>query len=437
MPSSDLADKLSGGLWAFFIADSLSIPSHWFYNLDNIPKVFGPDGITGYIDSPSTHPDAFMAGSEYNPAEKNATPNYRPADILHKHAKYYKINNSEYDARSFKENKVESHGHGLVEGENSRPHYHMGLKAGENTLQAEIIRLFLRSSVQNHGYNQDEWLKSFTNYMLSVREDCVDPYVEIAIRKYFENYSRGLPLHSCAARQRDTWSTGNCSALASTIITSLLYPHFSQRGIARAFEHQALLYRSEHAMLYGTVLIPLIHKFIHSKFTSLDDYYDLLLSICDSIYSARISGPELGEKYRENNGPHNIPKDETWQLHNQFRKETIRKEIETFLTSKNSIKDAEVLYGRFGTCCYIEQGVPNVIYLALKYHFNLEAALLANANVGGDTTGRGAILGLIIGSAIGKSNIPQHLIGGLKNYEILNQEINQFVQLAVKGGLED
>ena len=413
------------------------MPCHWFYDPDHITKVFGPDGITGYVDCPSTHPEAFMAGSEYNPAEKNSTPNYRSADILHEHAKYYKINNSEYHGRSFEENKAGSHDHGLSASQDSRPHYHTGLKAGENTLQAEIIRLFLRSTAQNNGYNQDAWLKSFTNYMLSAREGCGDPYIEVAIRKYFENYSRGLPLYSCAVRQRDTWSTGNCSALASTLVTSLLYPRFIQRGIARAFEHQALLYRSEQTMLYGTVLIPLLHKFIHSKLVSLDYYSDSLLSVCDSVYSAKISGAELSKKYRENRGPANIPKDETWQLHNQLREEPIRKEIETFLASKASIKDVEVLHERFGTACYIEQGVPGVIYLALKYNFNLETALLANANVGGDTTGRGAILGLIIGSVIGKSNIPQHLIHGLKNYQALNEEINQFVQLAVKGGLKD
>ncbi|CAF3915172.1 unnamed protein product, partial [Didymodactylos carnosus] len=76
-----------------------------FYNPDNIIKVFGPNGITGYIDAPPTNADAFMAGSEYNPAEEISTPNYRPADILHQHSKYYKIHNSEYDGRSFKESR--------------------------------------------------------------------------------------------------------------------------------------------------------------------------------------------------------------------------------------------------------------------------------------------------------------------------------------------
>ncbi|CAF0896254.1 unnamed protein product [Didymodactylos carnosus] len=437
--SFNLVDKLSGALWGFFIADSLSMPADWFYNPDNIIKVFGPNGITGYIDCPPTHVEAFMAGSQYNPAEIS-TPNYRPADILHQHSKYYNIHNSEYDGRSFKQSNVaenDSHGNAFATASDSRPHYHVGLKAGENTLQGEIIRLFLKTSVENNGYNQNQWLKSFTNYMLSAREDCVDPYIEIAIRKYFENYSRGLPLYSCAVRQRDTWSTGNCCAMASTIITSLLYPHFLQRGIARVFEHQALLYRSEQAMVYGTVLIPLIHRFIHSESPSLQYYFDSLLTVCESIYSAKLSGPELSAKYREYKGPDNIPKDETWQLHNQLREEAIRKEIETFLNSKDSIRDVEVLPGRYDTACYIEQGIPGIIYLALKYNFNLEAALLANANVGGDTTGRGAILGLIIGSAIGKSNIPEHLIRGLKNCERLNREISEFVELAVKGGLKD
>jgi ADP-ribosyl-[dinitrogen reductase] hydrolase len=44
--------------------------------------------------------------------------------------------------------------------------------------------------------------------------------------------------------------------------------------------------------------------------------------------------------------------------------------------------------------------------MALKYHDDPEAALVANTNLGGDNAGRGAILGALIGAEHGFGGFP-------------------------------
>jgi ADP-ribosylglycohydrolase len=65
--------------------------------------------------------------------------------------------------------------------------------------------------------------------------------------------------------------------------------------------------------------------------------------------------------------------------------------------------DHEVAGGRYSTACYITDSWPVILYLAYRYADDLKAALLANTNLGGDNVHRGAVLGLILGLASGRT----------------------------------
>ena len=106
--------------------------------------------------------------------------------------------------------------------------------------------------------------------------------------------------------------------------------------------------------------------------------------------------------------------------------------------------------GKLSHNCYVEHAVPACLYFlyssavaadddtqqsamvgmpkadseAGRY---FEQALLANANVGGDCTNRGALLGCLAGAACGEAAIPRHLIEGLAEREALGKEIDAFV----------
>lgn len=57
----------------------------------------------------------------------------------------------------------------------------------------------------------------------------------------------------------------------------------------------------------------------------------------------------------------------------------------------------------------------------------MEAALLANANGGGESVHRGMLVGALLGCAHGSSKMPKHLKKGLVNSVVIEREINAFV----------
>jgi hypothetical protein len=75
--------------------------------------------------------------------------------------------------------------------------------------------------------------------------------------------------------------------------------------------------------------------------------------------------------------------------------------------------DDWVVGPRFSTACYVEDSIPAVVYLALKYHDDPENALIANTNLGGDNAARGAILGALMGASCGIEKFPRRWIDGL------------------------
>jgi ADP-ribosylglycohydrolase len=62
----------------------------------------------------------------------------------------------------------------------------------------------------------------------------------------------------------------------------------------------------------------------------------------------------------------------------------------------------------------VEDSVPSVLYLALKYHDEPEKGLIVNTNLGGDNVHRGAVLGVLLGAANGLEAFPARWVKGLR-----------------------
>ena len=104
-----------------------------------------------------------------------------------------------------------------------------------------------------------------------------------------------------------------------------------------------------------------------------------------------------------------------------------------FMTTPDSHQDTyaesyhHVIGGLLSPACYIDHSFPAVLYLAARYSDDFEAALVANTNVGGDNCHRGALLGAILGGALGYQAIPERWIRGLRSRAELDEEIESFV----------
>ena len=407
--------RLINALWCLFIGDSLAMPAHWYYNTGNIVKDFD-GGIRSYADPPHPHPESFMVGMGYHPDVSAAGQLNRPYDILHEHARFY---HTSYGSLKIKSTERESEHGNPVPQISDRYHYHHGLKAGDNTLGAHLVRVLMRSVGKHGRYDQSAFLAEYSEHMATPGRNR-DPYCEIYIRRWFENYSRGLPPHACAELQRNVWSIGSHGGLLRPLVLSAI-AESAYQGLGVAIEHQNLTHRSENVTAALGVLVPLFNALLTGA-----DPGETIVNYSRRIRVPRVTGDVLFAAYRDHQGPGNIPRHEMWQFHTALSDAPF--EVDQLVRQQ---EESDVINGHFATACYPEHGLPLLLYFACNHKVDIEATLLANANAGGDNVHRGMVLGLVVGAA--NEVVPQHLKHGLSAFADLKDEIETYADIAVGG----
>ena len=241
-------------------------------------------------------------------------------------------------------------------------HYHQFLKAGENTLNVKICRLLIESINQTGTYDADDFLRRYISFMTAPGNHR-DTYVEEYHRNFFSNYAKGLPPRKCGVEEK------HIGGLIGLIPIVLFYFNQTDKARETALAHLALTHPGTKMETAGILIIDLLLKVI--------DGIPLKAAILEKIQAQE--NPLLGHPFTK-------LLDET---------------------------DDRVIGPRFSPACYVEDSVPAVVYLALKYHDDPETALIANTNLGGDNAARGAVLGAILGATHGVEKFPEHWIDGL------------------------
>ena len=241
-------------------------------------------------------------------------------------------------------------------------HYHQFLQAGENTLNVKICRLLIESINQTGTYDADDFLARYITFMTSPGNHR-DTYVEEYHRNFFANYAKGVPPRKCGVEEK------HIGGLIGMIPVVLFYFNRADQAREAALAHLALTHPGIKMETAGSLII------------------DLLLKV--------LSGIPLKEAILEGIEAQNNP-----LLGHPF-------------TKLLDEPDDRVIGPRFSTACYVEDSVPAVVYLALKYHDDPEKALIANTNLGGDNAARGAVLGALLGAAHGVDKFPDRWIDGL------------------------
>ncbi len=69
---------------------------------------------------------------------------------------------------------------------------------------------------------------------------------------------------------------------------------------------------------------------------------------------------------------------------------------------------------RFGQSCHADDAFAGVVHLIAKYEDNLEEALVQAAMAGGDSAGRGMVVGMVLGAHLGERGLPEQWFSGLR-----------------------
>jgi len=404
---------VKASLLGLVVGDALSMPVHWYYSPTKLRKEYGE--VTGMMAPKPHHAESMVQGMSYSGT----------IDIMHDKARFYAGNRLADEAREKLATadiaaRRDDHGNfvGAVEGE--RVHYHGTLKRGQNTTNACIARLLMRYLAKSNAgsqdlYDPDEFLhEHLYKYMTAVPDtsdtDQIichnDTYMDVYLRGFFANASKGIALRNCAWSQRDQWSIGSLDGVVMIIPIIAAYSHEPKAFVvARAVEHHMLTHRSVTATSVVSVLAPLLLELY--KGSVLREALDRAM---DKKRPPRCTGREMRDSYVQHHGPGRIPKHEKWLQHmttsDESAKEFVHRMASAFDNDEDVAGWGDRPNSRLATACYCEQTFTIVLYLAYKYWDDPKKALLVNANLGGHSTARGAVLGAIMGAAHRSENFP-------------------------------
>ena len=330
--------RAQAGLRNLFVADALAMPVHWYYNPMDIERQF-PGGISQFEAAPEFHPSSIMSLHSTSQGGRSS------AARGNRHGKPRKIV-----------------GEVILKGREkfwgvANTHYHHGMQACSNTLNAHCTRALLRTLAARQGnYDRDAFLDAYIKLMTADPALHPDTYAESYHRGFFANLEAGSAPHRCAAVTHDTPSIGGLVSIAAIYLAGRLAGQSVDTLQQQCVDHLYLTHPDE--VLAGVC----VHytALLEALLTRDDSTSVRELLVTTSRLSANFRVAELAAKAKD---------------------------------------DREVIGGLFSSACYIDGAWPGLLYLAYKYVDQPEVALLANANLGGDNCHRGAVLGILLGVA--------------------------------------
>ena len=241
-------------------------------------------------------------------------------------------------------------------------HYHQFLRAGENTLNVKLCHLLVESLKDSGTYDADDYLNKYIAFMTTPGNHR-DTYIEECHRNFFANYARGIPARKCGVAEK------HIGGLVGIIPVVAYYCNQPDNAREAALAHLALTHPGHKMKVAGSLVIEILLKIFNG--------INLKTAIIEEIEAQR--NPLLGHPFKK------------WL----------------------DDPDDGVIGPRLSTACYVEDSVPAVVYLALKYDDEPQKALIVNTNLGGDNVARGAVLGALLGASCGIESFPRHWVDGL------------------------
>jgi ADP-ribosylglycohydrolase len=241
-------------------------------------------------------------------------------------------------------------------------HYHQWLAAGENTVNLKLCSLLIEGLNRCGEYDAGTYLRAYIDFMTTPGNH-QDTYLEEYHRRFFENYASGKPPDACGVPEK------HISGLIGMIPIIVHYAHDPQSARKNALTHLGLTHLGARMEAAGAFLL------------------DTLIPVL------------AGERLQD------VLVDQIRRQDNPLLRHPITRWIDE--------PDEKVIGSYLSSACYVEDAVPAIAFLALKYHDDIEAGLVANTNLGGDNAGRGAALGSLLGAANGLEAIPERWVQGL------------------------
>ena len=249
-------------------------------------------------------------------------------------------------------------------------HYHQFLRAGENTLNYQLATELYLQVRRVEKYDPDAWLALYVDFMLTPGRHC-DTYVEEYHREFFTHYAQGKKSRSCGVDDVHIGGLVPVPALFDALAAD------EPELLAIVEEHVGLTHRDPGVLRAArafALILGDLRKGVPLRNAILD-------RASDWISKAKVA---------------------KWSIE----------------------PDSVVIGQRLSPACYITDAFPAALYLAWKYADDFSAGICANAQVGGDSCHRAAVVGALLGQANG---IPENWLDGLAadGFKVAASEISK------------
>lgn len=372
MTVRDCIERIEGSLWGYFIADALAMPVHWYYNQEDIKKDYG--NITTYQKPKRHHPHNFTTFPANEPVPDDKA-------IV---------------------GKVILKGKEVYWNQNPPIHVHALLDAGENTLDAQLMKIQLKTMIQAKEkisvYDREAFLQGYVEFM-TTEDSHKDIYAESFHRHFFVNYDQGKDPHHCQSEEtHDTASIYGLTWVPPAAFTSIIdffkmkaVKEYSEGTIPEGIVGASMRVARQQMQILqrGTIMPKYAEIFAAILVTTL-----VGVDVREAIDA--IAAPELGIDFAE--------------------------------LSKKSEEEVAKMYSLE---CGVQEAFPLSLYFVYKYADDIKGGFLANANMGGSNVGRAAVIGPLLGAQKKALSLEEHLIRGLKDNKELHKLIDTFAGLVL------
>ncbi|XP_034070888.1 uncharacterized protein LOC117545287 [Gymnodraco acuticeps] len=350
---------VTDAFWGMCAADSLSMPVHWFYDVDDIQREFR-GWIREFRAPRDKHPSSIMSLSNTAGSGRSSSGSRRP-DVV---------------GRLILQDKLEL----WRRGDNT--HYHQGLCAGDNTLNV-LCSLRVALCLVSGGFSDlsspDARAAVLSDYVsfLTTEGSHRDSYAESFHRDFF----------CCWQDERPTEPQ------------QLL--EFAERRSVRALREAR-----PDAQLDAIGCLPMILPFIllaaHApleqavqgavemvKLTHPHPRVPLWVSLYGGALHRVLGGASVrGEAERA------LKSLKAWDACRGFSSKAARFPA----GSDQRLQVHQSAVNQLGLACYTKGALSSLFYLALEFHDDAAAGILTNTNCGGENCNRGAALGALLGA---------------------------------------
>lgn len=248
------------------------------------------------------------------------------------------------------------------------PTYHSTKARGDQTHYGDQALVLLRSVAACGGFDEEHFGPSWREFFRSY-----NGYFDGATRQTLKNMEAGLAGAPAASTSDDLAGAGRIAAIAYR------YREEPDRAAENARRQTALTHNS-----------PLV--------LAAAEFFSRLA--CRVLHGTRpIQAMQLAAAENAMAGP-------------------IAEWVRAGLASRS--EETRSAIRRFGQMCAISAAFPAAIHLIAAYEDRLEEGLIQNVMAGGDSAGRGLLVGLVLGAWGGRAAIPDRWLSGLSAADEIN-----------------